>query len=51
VKSASTPTDLERPLVKDADADDVDEHLKLNMWLLQVAVDKFSGSKTNCLIM
>ncbi|GKA44952.1 hypothetical protein Tco_0737748 [Tanacetum coccineum] len=27
VKSASTPTDLERPLVKDADADDVDEHL------------------------
>ncbi|GJY82562.1 putative ribonuclease H-like domain-containing protein, partial [Tanacetum coccineum] len=118
VKSASTPTDLEKPLVKDADADDVDEHLyrsmigslmyltasrqrglclqfmqyvqglwyskdsplelvaytdsdyagatldrekqtgvaplitkKLNMWLLQVAVDKFSGSKTNCLIM
>ncbi|GJS88741.1 ribonuclease H-like domain-containing protein [Tanacetum coccineum] len=27
VKSASTPTDLERPLVKDADANDVDEHL------------------------
>ncbi|GJT45057.1 ribonuclease H-like domain-containing protein [Tanacetum coccineum] len=27
VKSASTPTDLEKPLVKDADADDVDEHL------------------------
>ncbi|GKG67341.1 hypothetical protein Tco_0735811, partial [Tanacetum coccineum] len=26
VKSASTPTDLERPLVKDSDADDVDEH-------------------------
>ncbi|GJX41797.1 putative ribonuclease H-like domain-containing protein [Tanacetum coccineum] len=26
VKSASTPTDLEKPLVKDADADDVDEH-------------------------
>ncbi|GJZ58911.1 putative ribonuclease H-like domain-containing protein [Tanacetum coccineum] len=26
VKSASTPTDLERPLVKDADANDVDEH-------------------------
>ncbi|GKG27791.1 hypothetical protein Tco_0406118, partial [Tanacetum coccineum] len=25
--------------------------LKLNMWLLQIAVDKFSGSKTNCLIM
>ncbi|GJT33811.1 putative ribonuclease H-like domain-containing protein [Tanacetum coccineum] len=24
---------------------------ELNMWLLQVAVDKFSGSKTNCLIM
>ncbi|GJS11249.1 uncharacterized mitochondrial protein-like protein [Tanacetum coccineum] len=133
VKSASTPTDLERPLVKDADADDVcacarfqvslktshllavkrifrylkgkpslglwyskdsplelvaytdsdyagaildrmSNHwevsifgnrliswqarnklwfshilqLKLNMWLLQVAVDKFSGSKINC---
>ncbi|GKF57595.1 putative ribonuclease H-like domain-containing protein, partial [Tanacetum coccineum] len=27
VKSASTPTDLEKPLVKDADVDDVDEHL------------------------
>ncbi|GKA90775.1 putative ribonuclease H-like domain-containing protein [Tanacetum coccineum] len=27
VKSASTPTDLEKPLVKDGDADDVDEHL------------------------
>ncbi|GJU44638.1 putative ribonuclease H-like domain-containing protein [Tanacetum coccineum] len=27
VKSASTPTDLEKPLVKDAYADDVDEHL------------------------
>ncbi|GJS82216.1 hypothetical protein Tco_0748757 [Tanacetum coccineum] len=26
VKSASTPTDLEKPLGKDADADDVDEH-------------------------
>ncbi|GKG34782.1 uncharacterized mitochondrial protein-like protein, partial [Tanacetum coccineum] len=26
VKSASTPTNLERPLVKDSDADDVDEH-------------------------
>ncbi|GKE74743.1 putative ribonuclease H-like domain-containing protein, partial [Tanacetum coccineum] len=25
--SASTPTDLEKPLVKDTDADDVDEHL------------------------
>ncbi|GJW97164.1 putative ribonuclease H-like domain-containing protein [Tanacetum coccineum] len=31
VKSASTPTDLERPLVKDADADDVDEHLYRSM--------------------
>ncbi|GJY66401.1 putative ribonuclease H-like domain-containing protein [Tanacetum coccineum] len=27
VKSASTPIDLEKPLVKDRDADDVDEHL------------------------
>ncbi|GJQ93034.1 putative ribonuclease H-like domain-containing protein [Tanacetum coccineum] len=27
VKAASTPTDLEKPLVKDADAGDVDEHL------------------------
>ncbi|GJR55469.1 putative ribonuclease H-like domain-containing protein [Tanacetum coccineum] len=31
VKSASTPTDLERPLVKDADANDVDEHLYRSM--------------------
>ncbi|GKE42518.1 putative ribonuclease H-like domain-containing protein [Tanacetum coccineum] len=31
VKSASTPTNLERPLVKDADADDVDEHLYRSM--------------------
>ncbi|GJS35849.1 putative ribonuclease H-like domain-containing protein [Tanacetum coccineum] len=27
VKSASTPTDLEKPLVQDGDAADVDEHL------------------------
>ncbi|GKG49517.1 putative ribonuclease H-like domain-containing protein, partial [Tanacetum coccineum] len=27
VKSASTPIDLEKPLVKDGDADDVDVHL------------------------
>ncbi|GKF93940.1 hypothetical protein Tco_0283640, partial [Tanacetum coccineum] len=31
MKSASTPTDLERPLVKDADVDDVDEHLYRSM--------------------
>ncbi|GJR17002.1 ribonuclease H-like domain-containing protein [Tanacetum coccineum] len=31
VKSASTPTDLEKPLVKDGDADDVDEHLYRSM--------------------
>ncbi|GJZ17417.1 putative ribonuclease H-like domain-containing protein [Tanacetum coccineum] len=31
VKSASTLTDLERPLVKDSDADDVDEHLYRSM--------------------
>ncbi|GJS34583.1 putative ribonuclease H-like domain-containing protein [Tanacetum coccineum] len=31
VKSASTPTDLEKPLVKDADADDVDDHLYRSM--------------------
>ncbi|GJU22088.1 putative ribonuclease H-like domain-containing protein, partial [Tanacetum coccineum] len=31
VMSASTPTDLEKPLVKDADADDVDEHLYRSM--------------------
>ncbi|GJU36053.1 putative ribonuclease H-like domain-containing protein [Tanacetum coccineum] len=31
VKSASTPTDLEKPLVKDADTDDVDEHLCRSM--------------------
>ncbi|GKE92579.1 hypothetical protein Tco_1573674, partial [Tanacetum coccineum] len=29
--SASTPTDLEKPLVKDGDADDVDEHLYRSM--------------------
>ncbi|GKD35876.1 hypothetical protein Tco_1251385, partial [Tanacetum coccineum] len=29
--SASTPTDLEKPLVKDADANDVDEHLYRSM--------------------
>ncbi|GKF16545.1 hypothetical protein Tco_0061463 [Tanacetum coccineum] len=27
MKSASTPIDLEKPLVKDGDADDVDVHL------------------------
>ncbi|GJQ92807.1 putative nucleotidyltransferase, ribonuclease H [Tanacetum coccineum] len=38
VKSASTPTDLERPLVKDADADDVDEHLYRTMdWIFDVS--------------
>ncbi|GKE87877.1 hypothetical protein Tco_1565352, partial [Tanacetum coccineum] len=31
VKSASTPTDLEKPLVKDIDAGDVDEHLYRSM--------------------
>ncbi|GJZ91829.1 putative ribonuclease H-like domain-containing protein [Tanacetum coccineum] len=31
VKSASTPTDLEKPLDKDADADDVDEHIYRSM--------------------
>ncbi|GJR86880.1 hypothetical protein Tco_0210891 [Tanacetum coccineum] len=31
VKSASSPTDLEKPLVKDGDADDVDEHLYRSM--------------------
>ncbi|GJX65636.1 ribonuclease H-like domain-containing protein [Tanacetum coccineum] len=31
VKSASTPTDLEKPLVQDRDADDVDEHLYRSM--------------------
>ncbi|GJW43338.1 putative ribonuclease H-like domain-containing protein [Tanacetum coccineum] len=31
VKSASTPTDLEKPLVKDAEADEVDEHLYRSM--------------------
>ncbi|GKC85440.1 putative ribonuclease H-like domain-containing protein [Tanacetum coccineum] len=31
VKSASTPIDLEKPLVKDGDADDVDEHLYRSM--------------------
>ncbi|GJS30640.1 putative ribonuclease H-like domain-containing protein [Tanacetum coccineum] len=31
VKSVSTPTDLEKPLVKDGDADDVDEHLYRSM--------------------
>ncbi|GKF02021.1 hypothetical protein Tco_0028944, partial [Tanacetum coccineum] len=118
VKSASTPVDLEKPLVKDGDVNDVDVHLyrsmigslmyliasildimfavcacarfqvtlktshllavkrifrylkgkptlglcarsklwlpplqlKLNMWLLLVAVDKYFGFKTNCWI-
>ncbi|GJS69019.1 hypothetical protein Tco_0701860 [Tanacetum coccineum] len=31
VKSASTPTDLEKPLVQDGDAADVDEHLYISM--------------------
>ncbi|GKA04271.1 putative ribonuclease H-like domain-containing protein [Tanacetum coccineum] len=31
VKSASTPTDLEKPLVQDGDAADVDEHLYKSM--------------------
>ncbi|GKF51202.1 uncharacterized mitochondrial protein-like protein [Tanacetum coccineum] len=31
VKSASTPTDLEKPLVQDGDATDVDEHLYRSM--------------------
>ncbi|GKE98422.1 putative ribonuclease H-like domain-containing protein, partial [Tanacetum coccineum] len=31
VKYASTPTDLENPLVKDGDVDDVDEHLYRSM--------------------
>ncbi|GKA25086.1 putative ribonuclease H-like domain-containing protein [Tanacetum coccineum] len=31
VKSASTPVDLEKPLVKDGDANDVDEHLYRSM--------------------
>ncbi|GJW73601.1 putative ribonuclease H-like domain-containing protein, partial [Tanacetum coccineum] len=35
VKSASTPVDLEKPLVKDGDADDVDVHLYRSMiWYL-----------------
>ncbi|GKD04597.1 putative ribonuclease H-like domain-containing protein, partial [Tanacetum coccineum] len=31
VKSASTPTDLEKPLVQDGDANDIDEHLYRSM--------------------
>ncbi|GKG20626.1 hypothetical protein Tco_0380427, partial [Tanacetum coccineum] len=31
MKSASTPTDLEKPLVQDGDAADVDEHLYRSM--------------------
>ncbi|GKF91073.1 hypothetical protein Tco_0274774 [Tanacetum coccineum] len=31
VKSTSTPADLEKPLVKDGDADDVDVHLYRSM--------------------
>ncbi|GKA84444.1 putative ribonuclease H-like domain-containing protein [Tanacetum coccineum] len=31
VKSVSTPVDLEKPLVKDGDADDVDVHLYISM--------------------
>ncbi|GKC88485.1 putative ribonuclease H-like domain-containing protein [Tanacetum coccineum] len=31
VKTASTPVDLEKPLVKDGDADDVDVHLYRSM--------------------
>ncbi|GKE87418.1 putative ribonuclease H-like domain-containing protein, partial [Tanacetum coccineum] len=31
VKSTSTPVDLEKPLVKDGDADDVDVHLYISM--------------------
>ncbi|GJW10312.1 uncharacterized mitochondrial protein-like protein, partial [Tanacetum coccineum] len=31
VKSASTPVDLEKPLVKDGDANDVDVHLYRSM--------------------
>ncbi|GKF57480.1 hypothetical protein Tco_0171017, partial [Tanacetum coccineum] len=31
VKSASTPTDLEKPLVQDGDDADVDEHLSIDL--------------------
>nr|GEU56035.1 retrovirus-related Pol polyprotein from transposon TNT 1-94 [Tanacetum cinerariifolium] len=68
VKSASTPVDLEKPLFKDGDANDVDVHLyrfmisarnklwlpplqlKLNTWMLLVAVDKYFRFKINCWI-
>ncbi|GKE02083.1 putative ribonuclease H-like domain-containing protein, partial [Tanacetum coccineum] len=41
VKSASTPVDLEKPLVKDGDADDVDVHL----YMLGIIVNRLkSGS-------
>ncbi|GKC28554.1 putative ribonuclease H-like domain-containing protein, partial [Tanacetum coccineum] len=39
VKSASTPVDLEKPLVKDGDADDVDVHLYRSMiWSLMYLI-------------
>ncbi|GKF36896.1 hypothetical protein Tco_0113654, partial [Tanacetum coccineum] len=36
MKSASTPVDLEKPLVKDGDDDDVDVHLYRSMIRFQV---------------
>nr|GEV94496.1 hypothetical protein [Tanacetum cinerariifolium] len=65
VKNVSTPMETQKPLLKDEDGKEVDVHMysarnrqwlqfpqqKLNMWLLQVAVDKCFGFRTNYLIM
>nr|GEV27214.1 hypothetical protein [Tanacetum cinerariifolium] len=64
-KSASTPIDTEKPLLKDPDGEDVDVHTysarskqllplhpqRLNMYLLPVTVHKCYGFRINCWIM
>nr|GEV78111.1 uncharacterized mitochondrial protein AtMg00810-like [Tanacetum cinerariifolium] len=65
VKNASTPMETQKPLLKDEDGKEVDVLMysarnkqwlqipqqKLNMWLLQVVVDKCFGVRINYLIM
>ncbi|GJV25199.1 retrovirus-related pol polyprotein from transposon TNT 1-94 [Tanacetum coccineum] len=53
VKSASTPVDLEKPLVKDRDADDVDVHLYRSMigslmYLTASRPDIMFACRANC---
>ncbi|GKB08850.1 hypothetical protein Tco_0837162 [Tanacetum coccineum] len=50
VKSASTPTDLEKPLVQDGDVDDVDEHLYRSMIGTFGCTLTASHGKISCLL-